>query len=165
MSDKPSQPISPIQTHRTITSLRNALRSIIFNEGECSRQDEAPYRGRYKALGNCGECPVCIAKAALQGEGDWRFEGYNPERQRSMPRELAMVAAWRRYFERVAGNADGSTMPMDFSLARILFGNDDPNAVTERDWYIATTVVQWLATNVGQSVLADAGYVYREPSK
>lgn len=32
---------------------------------------------------------------------------------------------------------------------------------TPRDWYVATTVVQWLATNVGMGVLEAAGFKYQ----
>jgi hypothetical protein len=138
--------------------MRNALRSIIFYNGECYRQDE-PNNSE-----PC-ECPICIAKAALEGEEDWRFMGYKPERRQSMPRELAMHAAWKHYFTRTAGLANGTTAPMDKLLAQILGGSEqaDQNAITERDWYVATTVVQWLATNVGQCILFDAGYKYEPP--
>jgi hypothetical protein len=142
---------------RSFTAMRSALRSIIFNEGDCTRQDEPD-------VGAC-ECAVCIAKAALEGEQDWRFDGYNPTRRKAMPREAAMIDAWRHYFKHSAGTANGTTMPMDAILARILFGEGSgPNDVTERDWYVATTIVQWLATNVGQCVLFDAGYKRDEPA-
>jgi hypothetical protein len=139
--------------HRSFVAMRNALRSIIFNNGECYRADEPDNPSP------C-ECPICLAKAALAGEEDWRFTGYRPERKLSMPRELAMHAAWKHYFLRSAGSANGTTAPMDKLLAQIL-GSDDGDTITERDWYVATTVVQWLATTVGQCVLLDAGY--REP--
>jgi hypothetical protein len=143
--------------HRSFTAMRNALRSIIFNEGDCSCRDDQMQPG---------ECPVCIAKAALAGESDWRFDGYNPTRRKSMPREAAMIDAWRHYFTRSAGSANGTTAPMDAILAQILFGEKSgPNDVTERDWYVATTIVQWLATNVGQCVLFDAGYQYKPEGK
>jgi hypothetical protein len=146
--------------HRSFVAMRNALRSIIFHNGECYRQDEP------NNTEPC-ECPICIASAALAGEEDWRFMGYKPERRQSMPRELAMHAAWKRYFTRSAGAADGTTAPMDKLLAQIL-GNDDRydrDSITDRDWYVATTVVQWLATNVGQSILFDAGYKYEPPKE
>lgn len=139
--------------HRSFVAMRNALRSILFHNGDCIRADEPVEPDRL-----C-ECPVCIAKAALENEEDWRFMGWNPERRFSMPRELAMVEAWRHYFKRSAGAADGTSAPMDKLLAQIL--GVDADSVTERDWYVATTVVQWLATNVGQCVLFDAGYDYK----
>lgn len=39
----------------------------------------------------------------------------------------------------------------------------DADSISERDWYVATTVVQWLATNVGQSILSDAGCEHTPP--
>lgn len=138
--------------HRSFVAMRNALRSIISYSGECYRSEDPT------STTPC-DCPICVAKAALDGEEDWRFLGYSPERRLSMPRELAMIAAWKHYFQRASGNATGTTAPMDKILARIL--GDEADQVTERDWYVATTVVQWLGTNVGQCVLIDAGY--REP--
>ncbi len=56
---------------------------------------------------------------------------------------------------------NGFSVPKDPDkiLAQILGTHE----VTERDWHAVTTIVQWLATNVGESVLRDAGYVYKEP--
>lgn len=135
--------------HRSFVAMRNALRSIIFHEGDCGeRKDER--------TGIC-DCSVCIAKAALDNEEDWRFMGWNPERRFTMPRELAMVEAWKHYFKRTGGQANGGSRPIDGMLAQIL--GLDADSISERDWYVATTVVQWLATNVGQCVLFDAGYI------
>lgn len=67
-----------------------------------------------------------------------------------------MHGAWRRYFTKTAGLANGTTAPMDQILAGIL--GVDADTIGERDWYVATTIVQWLATNVGQCVLFEAGY-------
>lgn len=136
--------------HRSFVAMRNALRSIVFFNGDCSRIDEP------REEGSLCECPTCIAKAALENEEDWRFQGWSPERRFSMPRELAIVEAWKHYFKRSGGKATGGSAPMDAMLAQIL--GVDTDSVSERDWYVATTVVQWLATNVGQCVLFDAGY-------
>lgn len=139
--------------HRKFVSMRNALRSIIHYNGECYRRDEP------NNPSPC-ECPICLAKAALEGEEDWRFQGYRPDRRETMPREHAIHAAWKAYFTHTAGKANGTTGPMDQIFAQIIDGAEkaDQDTVTERDWYIATTVVQWLATNVGQCILFDAGY-------
>jgi hypothetical protein len=137
--------------HRSFVAMRNALRSILFHNGECYRVDEPGHTMP------C-ECPICIAKAALENEEDWRFMGWNPERRFSMPRELAMVEAWKHYFKQTAGSANGTSAPLDEILAKIL--GVDTDSITDRDWYVATTIVQWLATNVGQCVLFDAGYKY-----
>jgi len=141
--------------HRSFVAMRNALRSIIFNEGACTRADEP------REPENPCDCAICVAKAALENEGDWRFLGWNPDRRFSMPRELAIVEAWKHYFKWSGGKATGGSAPMDKMLAEIL--GVDADSIDARDWYVATTVVQWLATNVGQCVLDDAGYV-RRPS-
>ncbi len=143
--------------HRSFVAMRNALRSIIFSDGECTRADEPREPGR-----PC-ECATCIAKAALENEEDWRFLGWNPERRFSMPRELAIVEAWKHYFKHGGGKATGGSAPMDKMLADIL--GIDADSIDARDWYVATTVVQWLATNVGQCVLDDAGYARRSPTE
>jgi hypothetical protein len=131
------------------------LQTILFNEGDCTRSDEP--RDEHHPC----ECPICIALRALKDEEDWRFQGWKPERRATRPRELSMHAAWRHYFTKTVGAADGTTAPMDRILARIL--DVDVDTISERDWYVATTVVQWLATNVGQGVLFDAGYQFRTP--
>lgn len=38
----------------------------------------------------------------------------------------------------------------------------DETPVTPRDWYVASSIVRWLATNVGSCILRDAGWVERE---
>lgn len=140
--------------HRSFVAMRNALRSIIFYNGECYREDDP------NNPSPC-ECPICVAKAALEGEEDWRFQGYSPQRRLTMPREMAMVEAWKHYFKNSAGSSNGTSAPMDKILAQILGVEQD--TVTERDWYVATSIVQWLATNVGQRILSDAGYTYTQP--
>ncbi len=139
--------------HRSFVAMRNALRSILFHNGDCYRYDAPLQADRL-----C-ECPVCIAKAALESEEDWRFMGHSPERRASMPRELAIVEAWKHYFKRSGGKANGTSSPLDGMLAQILGTNAD--SISERDWYVATTIVQWLATGVGQCVLFDAGYAHK----
>lgn len=156
MSKQPNYGLSDREAsiHRTLTGLRNALRSIIFNNGDCSRLGEPSEE--------LCDCPTCLAKSALAGEEGWRFEGYNPLRRKTMPRGAAMNDAWRHYFLQAAGQANGTSAPMDAIMSQILFGSESTSEVTARDWYVATTIVQWLATNVGQCVLFDAGYRYEE---
>lgn len=47
----------------------------------------------------------------------------------------------------------------DHLLALVLKQEESPSA---RDWFVATSVVQWLATNVGMSVLEAAGFKYQQ---
>lgn len=142
--------------HRTMTNLRNALASIVYENGDCMRQDE-PVAERGTPCG----CPVCIAKAALESEEEWRFMGYLPERRGSSSptglRERAIHAAWRHYFMKVGGMVRNNSRQLDAMLAKII-GVGDETQITQRDWLVATTIVQWLTTNVGQCILNDAGY-------
>lgn len=45
----------------------------------------------------------------------------------------------------------------DLRLAQVLKTDAD---VTRRDWYVATSIVQWLATNIGSTIVEAAGYKY-----
>jgi hypothetical protein len=47
----------------------------------------------------------------------------------------------------------------DHLLSQILKDDHIPSA---RDWYVATSVIQWLATNVGMTVLEAAGFKYQQ---
>ena len=101
------------------------------------------------------ECSHCVAVAALKAARDWRFHGALWERTQSehWPREAKMHAAWMKLVTR-------SGSPPDCLLANILGEQDrTPSA---RDWYVATSVVQWLATNVGMTVLEAAGFSYQQ---
>lgn len=123
-------------------TMREALASIAM--GECWSQDVSDES-------DC-TCPVCQARAALKHVGDWRFRGALAHRQDDglHPAETRMVKAWRAYFDHPVTSADQR-------FQQILH---DPELSTRRDWYVATSVVQWLATNVGSSVLSAAGYRY-----
>jgi hypothetical protein len=103
------------------------------------------------------ECPHCVASAALESAKNWRYHGAHYERTQSKhwPREKKMHAAWMKL---ASGRGQGSTNP-DQLLAQIL---KDDHAPSARDWYVATSVIQWLATNVGMTVLEAAGFKYQQ---
>lgn len=95
-------------------------------------------------------CTQCIARRALRQKPsgyDWRYRGVMHQRILTNPREARMIRA-------LADNVG------DHELARIMFGGDMNSFPTARDWYVATSVVQWLATNVGMGVLEAAGFHY-----
>lgn len=93
-------------------------------------------------------CARCVAKRAVERVGDWRYLGARSGRTRTNPRERKMVAAWRAEVG-------------DAKLAQVLADDSaDPVLPTVRDWFVASTVVQWLATNVGMEVLRKAGFEY-----
>lgn len=102
-------------------------------------------------------CSKCIASNTLaliaEGPGNWRYLGAHAGRTETMPRERKIVDAWSRQVK-------------DRELGQIL--TDQPENTfstvempTVRDWHVATSVVQWLATNVGMEVLRLAGFEYK----
>jgi hypothetical protein len=126
--------------------LDNALWRIA-HRGDCDYYDE---KNRPKPC----DCPRCVAIAALEAAKNWRFHGAYYERTQSphWPRETKMHAAWMKLTSGI-GRSDP-----DHLLCQIL--KDDH--VSARDWYVATSVIQWLATNVGMTVLEAAGFKYQQ---
>lgn len=61
-------------------------------------------------------------------------------------REAKMREVWIAFF---------SGKDPDRGLSLIL---GDARAPSARDWYVATSVIQWLATNVGMALLEAAGF-------
>ena len=101
------------------------------------------------------DCPRCVAIGALEAAKSWRFHGAHHERIENdhWPREKKMHAAWMKL-------ANGNQGGPDHLLAKAIL-NDD-SAPSARDWYVATSVIQWLATNVGMTVLEGAGFKYQQ---
>jgi hypothetical protein len=126
-----------------LQSMRHALRDIASND--------CMYHEFGESTTTC-TCPVCVAKKALATEDaiDWRFVSHMDFRRASMPRERAIVEAWKAYLKRQRGGSEVDTV-----MSQII--GDDPSV---RDWYVATSVIQWLATNCGMSVLEAAGWKY-----
>lgn len=60
-----------------------------------------------------------------------------------------IVAAWKAYISKPYSAG------MDGTMSQII--GDEPSV---RDWYVATSIIQWLATNCGMSVLEAAGFKY-----
>ncbi len=127
--------------------LDNALWRIA-HRGDCDYYDDEENRPK-----PC-DCPRCVAIAALEAAKNWRFHGALYERTQNghWPREAKMHAAWMKLA--TAGREDP-----DHLLSQIL---KDDRAPSARDWYVATSVVQWLATNVGMTVLEAAGFKYQQ---
>jgi hypothetical protein len=91
-------------------------------------------------------CAKCVATSALRVVDNWRFMGARHGRVATMPRERKMMNAWKAQ--------------VDDRLLGMVLSDDDPVVPTPRDWYVASSVVQWLATNVGMEVLRLAGWKY-----
>jgi len=92
------------------------------------------------------DCAPCVAKRALRTVGKWRFRCSREYRMETNLRERALVEAWEK---------DAN----DHRLAGIL-GQDEPPSI--RDWYVATSIIRWLGTNVGSCILTEAGWVHRK---
>lgn len=131
---------------QSLRILDNALWRIA-HRGDCEYYDEV---SRSKPCG----CPRCVARAALEAAKNWRFHGAMHERTQSgnWPREAKMHAAWMKLA--TVGREDPDRL-----LQQILKDECVPSA---RDWYVATSVIQWLATNVGMTVLEAAGFSYQQ---
>lgn len=128
--------------------LDNALWRVA-HRGDCEYYDDE------KNQPSPCDCPRCIAIAALEAAKNWRFHGSHHARTQSasFPREVKMHAAWMK---RARGNQGGP----DHLLQKGIL-NDD-RAPSARDWYVATSVIQWLATSVGMTVLEAAGFKYQQ---
>ncbi len=122
-----------------------ALRDIV-GRNDCDYAD-APEEDRHHPC----PCPRCVAEAALEMSQNWRFKGAHCTRVEHNPRELAIVQAWAQFMD-------------DRKLGQLLSEAFDPGesvaCPSPRDWFVATSVVQWLATNVGSSILEAAGFKY-----
>mgnify|MGYP001560887655 FL=1 len=142
MTTTPPTATSPKEEDENV--LRRSLRAIAQG-GDCWGREED---------GSC-TCPVCEASFALEKVRSWRFEAALAERVTNgfHPAEARMIDAWRRAMH---GGPEGDP---DIRFAMVL-KLDGPTEVTRRDWYVATSVVQWLATNIGSCFIEQAGYQY-----
>jgi hypothetical protein len=118
------------------------------------------------------KCRPCRAQEALEAVRGWRYSGaLGPSSTRFEgamhyrtlngwnPREARVHAAFVKHME---------TWGHDRTLGLILTDRQpgQPDGIrdwpTARDWYVATSIVQWLVTNVGSSILVDAGWKYMQ---
>ena len=143
-----SNSVSNSDQEQGLRILDNALWRIA-HQGDCEYEDS----DENSRPSPCG-CARCTAIAALQAAKNWRFHGALWERTQSgnWPRETKMHAAWMKLVTSHGGSPD-------CLLASILKEELTPSA---RDWYVATSVIQWLATNVGMTVLEAAGFSYQQ---
>ena len=125
--------------------LTSALREISGREDcayDLEQEKDRPYP--------C-PCSKCTATRALEVMRDWRYHDARHDRIRHSPRERKIMDAWKDQVH-------------DKLLAMILAEDVDKESEppTPRDWYVASSVVQWLATNVGMEVLRKAGFEYKK---
>lgn len=91
-------------------------------------------------------CARCVASRALDlAHGAWRYVGAFADRLLRNPRERKLVKAWKAFAD-------------DRHLALIL--GEEGKRPSPRDWYVATTIVQWLGTNVGMCILTESDFKY-----
>jgi hypothetical protein len=147
-----------------VEKLDDALRVLSYQEcySECHHVEPGLVRE---------PCGSCIARKVLAEVHDWRFGGSTTEPMRGFaerfcsgamykrvpsgwnPREARMHAAWCKEL----GRRDA-----DRYLGLILSERSEyPSWPSARDWFTATSVVQWLATNCGMAVLEGAGFTYK----
>lgn len=118
-------------------------------------------------------CTTCRAREVVESISAWRYGGSTETPSRRFvgamhyrtesgwdPREAKIHRAWTKHMERWG--------PPDYLLGQILTDRSpgQPDGVrdwpTARDWYVATSVVQWLATACGSSILEAAGWKYTQ---
>ena len=125
----------------------------IAKEGDCSAYHDEDEEDSERPERHC-TCDQCIAKRALRHRPtgyDWRYRGVLHGRVHCNPREARMLRAWA---DKVGDNELGNVL---FPTGGMYGPGSWPTA---RDWYVATTVVQWLATNIGMGVLEASGFHY-----
>jgi hypothetical protein len=143
--------------------LEHAVRALDAALFDITIREDCFCEGDYRSTDDTNVCTLCTAKHALKLVADWRYDGSGggrPEKNRHRssypdrtiegghyPREAKMHAAWAKAVD-------------DFRLADIL--RDKRPAPSARDWYVATSVVQWLATSCGMAILEAAGFKYTQ---
>lgn len=127
--------------------------------------------------GNDGQkCERCAAEAALLRVRAWRYGGSAELPSRRFegamyrrivagwdPRETKIHRAWAEFMPGYSSNPDRllALVLTDRSVGTSVF--EPPlDWPTPRDWYVATSVVQWLATTVGSTILEKAGWKYTQ---
>lgn len=118
-------------------------------------------------------CATCRAEFALAEIKDWRYGGSQEQPSRRFegachrrttdgwnPSEAKIHQSWVKHME---------TWRPDRTLGMILsdrvgglFSDVVIDWPSSRDWYVATSVVQWLATPIGSLVLEGAGWKYTQ---
>ncbi len=166
---RPALPPVPRDNHRmqylehAVEKLEDVL--VEWSRQDCFMEDSILVDG-YAKTDPCG-CRPCHVRRVLAEVHDWRFGGSREEPSRRFvgamfertkdgwwPREAKIHQAWASYLtDRQGGNPD-------LTFGRILSSSERPDWPSARDWYVATSVVQWLATSCGMAVLEAAGFEY-----
>lgn len=131
---------------KPIEAMVHALREIA--DSDCYGYDDNVHDAKEPC-----SCPPCVARRGLAEAKDWRYVTHWKAQQRLgyNPRERKIIDAWKKQLEPYP----------DRTLAQILW-EETARVPSVRDWYVATSVVQWMATNIGMSLLEAAGYKYTQ---
>ena len=159
---------------RHVPHLENAVERLDDFVRELAGDDcyGSDYGGDYGGEADKCDCRPCRAVLVLKEVYDWRFGGSVEQPSRRFegamfrrtetgwnPRETKIHRAWTREMGRQdADRYLGAILSNDHQS-----GNGSSASIdwpTARDWYVATSVVQWLATNCGMAVLEGAGFEY-----
>lgn len=105
------------------------------------------------------DCPGCAAKHALAASRDWRRRCSDPNRLNYNPRERKIVDA---FAEQIGDRGLSAILREDDFLVsgHVGVAAEHRGYPSVRDWFVALSVVRWLATNCGMEVLRAAGWVY-----
>lgn len=126
-----------------MSDIERSLRTAIDALAEIKNGSDCLYADYPKERPDPCPCAKCVASRALEvALGDWRYVGAHPQRLRFNIRERKLLDRWKamaseRHFEQLLGRAP-----------------------TPADWFVAATLIQWLGTNVGMSILTESGFKY-----
>jgi hypothetical protein len=79
-----------------------------------------------------------------------RFRGMSPHRYKDNPLERKFAELWQK----VNDGPNGGRTALDYLMDPTNRGYPEPQ-ITDRDWQIANTVIQWLGSPVGQNFLRE----------
>lgn len=79
-----------------------------------------------------------------------RFRGLSSHRYKDNPLERTFAKLWERINTLPSGPA-----ALDYLMDLLNRGTPDPS-ISDRDWLVASTVIQWLGSPVGQNFLFEA---------
>lgn len=138
------------------TQLDKAFVELLTFAREIAGQDCYGYDTNLRDASEPCDCPPCRAGRALESANGWRFETSVEAitRLKFNQRERKMWEAWCKEM------TESTPAATDRKLSLILW--QEGVTPTPRDWYVATCVVQWLATAIGMSVLEAAGFKYTQ---
>ena len=141
------------------TPQEKALRLMTLTLRDIAGSHDCDYADAGKDRPRPCPCARCTAAATLamldEGPNNWRYRGAMGDRVRTMPRERKMIESWRKQVDDRLLGGILSERGMDSASFQCVA------MPSVRDWFVATSVVQWLATNVGMEVLRQAGFEYK----